>query len=160
MLNLHNLSQLILVIFFLQKGSCGRQQQISETRYVIASHTVDLPCPVPGTDNFLKWKFQENRTGSVEIDAAQHYPGSVTSIFNQFNLPPGRSQLLGGTLRITDVGVRDEGLYWCEISGIGTPTQYSNKIPVHVWVTPLDPQVVGIGNGTVLEYTETAVARC
>nr|XP_002121697.1 uncharacterized protein LOC100175475 isoform X1 [Ciona intestinalis] len=152
--------QLFLVSLFLEQGLCGRQQQIQEVRNVIATQSISLPCAVPGADKFLKWKFKANKTDSIEIDAAQVYPGSITSIFNQFNLPPGRSSLAGGSLVITEVGVRDEGLYWCEISGVGQPTVYSDKIPVHVWVTPQNPQIVGIGNGTVLEYTETAVARC
>jgi len=73
----------------------------------------------------------------------------------------GRSRIVGGQFTITDVQVKDEGYYWCEISSLDSPTVLSDKIPVHVWVAPQNPTVTSLNvNGSVLEYTESPIARC
>ena len=72
----------------------------------------------------------------------------------------GRTTLNRGTLNITSVKIEDEGYYWCELKGSNTPSQTSDKYPVHVYVKPQPPTVTAVGGDTVQEDTMTAVAEC
>jgi len=65
----------------------GRQQQFTETRYVVSKESIALPCAVPGVDNYLRWKFQANGS-TFAIDAGQVFVGGIPKIFGQFDLPP------------------------------------------------------------------------
>ncbi|XP_076815278.1 uncharacterized protein LOC143461289 isoform X2 [Clavelina lepadiformis] len=159
-MKLYHLCFLLLAINSSLQVVYGRVQQTKDTEYAVAGESITLPCSVPNNGDFLKWWFQPNDSSTNLIDAAHFFPGGTVSIFEQFDLPPGRSQLINGMFKITQLTVQDEGHYWCEISSASAPTTFSDKTPVHIWVTPQEPQIIPIGNGTVLEHTKTTVARC
>ncbi|XP_039269905.2 uncharacterized protein LOC120344673 [Styela clava] len=137
----------------------GQKQQYAPMQFAVKGKEVKLPCAVPTDATFLKWRFQRNGTDFI-IDAAQVFPGYIPKVFGSFDTPAGRSELVSGNFIIHDVIVMDEGEYWCEIATATAPTAYSRKYPLHVYVTPLDPQVTAIGNNTLTEYQNTTVARC
>lgn len=137
----------------------SQKQEYMPVRYAIKDKDISLPCAVPSDATFLKWRFEKNGT-EFAIDAAQVFPGNIPRIFGEFNSPPGRSELVAGSLIIHQVQVIDEGYYWCEISTVSSPTAYSRKYPIHVYVTPQAPLVTGIGSSTLPEYKNTTVARC
>ena len=45
-----------------------------------------FPCSTPGFDALLKWKFRANGS-EFYVDAAQVFPGGISSVFNQFDMP-------------------------------------------------------------------------
>nr|CAB3260446.1 uncharacterized protein LOC100175475 [Phallusia mammillata] len=145
-------------IFYTVNG--GRVQSYEPVRNIVSGEPVSFPCATPGHGDYLRWKFQANGSDIV-IDACQIYPGGIPSVFSQFDLPPGRSTIINGIFTITDVQLKDEGDYWCEISTVSDPSVLSNKYPLHVWITPQEPVVTGLHvNGSILEHTESPVARC
>lgn len=154
-----NLILLPLQFFIIFNQARGQRLEVLPVRYAISGRETSLPCSHPSDATFLKWKFHKNGT-DFDVDAAQVFPGNIPTIFNEFNTPPGRSELVGGNLIIHEVEVKDEGHYWCEIASPASVTAYSKKYPLHVYVTPQTPQVTGMGNSTLREYQNRTVARC
>ena len=73
----------------------------------------------------------------------------------------GRTSLTRGLLNISNVGVPDEGEYWCELSSAGDETVLSHIYPMHVYVKPQEPQLSPKGRQLVQENTaDIKIATC
>lgn len=149
---------LLLSIGLIHHAAC-QEQQIAPVMYAVEGKEVVLPCALPGNADMLLWKFHKNGT-NYDKDAAQVYVGNMPSIFNPFNSPSDRSRIDRGNFIIKAIRHSEEGEYWCEITSRNVPTSKSRKYPVHVYVSPKQPELTALANNTLTEYKKSAVARC